>query len=886
MKGTTVVRRAGLGRLTACSPWKAIFLSAAIVYLGVADPAEAGTVAKDGTVLRWTGDVAADSISVQEYPSLVRLIEQGGITAGSGCTQQDAETADCDVLGVTSTVLDAGDGADIVSCDGDPCTVNGQGEGDTLTSSGFGGATLDGGTGNDVLNGSVFVADVLKGGAGNDSLSGDGRGDSLDGGPGDDLLKPGDGQGLDNGDVVAGGDGSDAVSYFGMSGDRTVSLDGVANDGGPTENDNVLADVENYRGGNGVDLVIGSDGPNDLEGSAGTDILDGAGGPDVLRSSRMDTLKGGAGDDVFVQALDFAGFPADLWFSANETIEGGVGIDTVDYSTRALAVSADSDDQPDDGQIEPFFSGGEGPLQENDNIRPDVERVIGSAGADSLSMDWMSGASGDDRLVDYAGSQRFGGGDGRDLVTYASRGEDIHADADGVAGDDGSSGEGDTLETDVEDLVGGGGNDTLVGNGSANVLDGGPANDEMRGLGGSDTVDYSARTDWVVVDLSDAAAIDGGEDEFDTVDADVENVLGGAGDDLLIGAAQANALDGGGGDDELDGGGGADVLSGGAGFDVASYTQHIAGVVADLDGQSGDDGEPGEGDTLGADVEGLLGGAGSDQLSGNDENNWFDGGPGADQFIGGPGYDLVSYATRTIAVTADPDGSSGDDGESGESDTIGADIEDLDGGAGNDTLRGNGAENFLYGGSGADLLDGGPGEDALFGEDGADELISRDVNADLASCGPGDDLVRPDAMDELQDCERRDDIAGAPPPPPVSTTSPDALAPLVRVGVPRQRLSRVRRSGLRIRVSCSEPCTLTARLRVDAQTAKRLALRHRVLGETRARIATGSKTLTLRLPSAVKKALSRRHSLHATLVISAKDAAGNKRTKRVSVNLR
>ena len=57
----------------------------------------------------------------------------------------------------------------------------------------------------------------------------------------------------------------------------------------------------------------------------------------------------------------------------------------------------------------------------------------------------------------------------------------------------------------------------------------------------------------------------------------------------------------------------------------------------------------------------------------------------------------MSYASRTAAVTVSLDGTA-NDGESGENDNVGADVESITGGKGNDTLTGNDLANQLSGG--------------------------------------------------------------------------------------------------------------------------------------------------------------------------------------------
>lgn len=207
--------------------------------------------------------------------------------------------------------------------------------------------------------------------------------------------------------------------------------------------------------------------------------------------------------------------------------------------------------------------------------------ITGGDGADTLTS-----GSGDDVLSGGEGADVMHGGPGYDVVDYSRRTAPLSVSADDVA-DDGTvtPAEGDNVGSDIEEIRGGAGADqltagpsgtTLVGNGGADVLTGGPGDDHlvgglgadtMSGGGGTDTVDYSARTMDVAVSL-DGVANDGSVGEGDNVAADVENVIGGLGSDLLVGNAGPNELDGGPGDDVIDGGGGQDVLHGGDGDDT------------------------------------------------------------------------------------------------------------------------------------------------------------------------------------------------------------------------------------------------------------------------------------------------------------------------------
>lgn len=177
------------------------------------------------------------------------------------------------------------------------------------------------------------------------------------------------------------------------------------------------------------------------------------------------------------------------------------------------------------------------------------------------------------------------------------------------------------------------------------------------------------------------------KDQDDTVDVagGVPGVLyGGDGDDLLYGDSRNDRMYGEAGDDEFYGDGGNDIIHGGDGQDSVS------------------------------------GNEGNDQLYGSGGNDRVYGGPGADVMSGDSGTDTVVYGGSNwwprTPVTADLDGSAGDDGEEGERDTIGADFENLTGGLADDHLTGNNKANTIIGGPGNDIIYGGGGNDRLIGE--------------------------------------------------------------------------------------------------------------------------------------------------------------------------
>lgn len=135
----------------------------------------------------------------------------------------------------------------------------------------------------------------------------------------------------------------------------------------------------------------------------------------------------------------------------------------------------------------------------------------------------------------------------------------------------------DTLQGDSndDDLYGDEGVDLLYGGAGDDLLDGGPGADTLRGIDGVDFVDYSDRSASVTATL-DGAANDGEPGEGDRIDVDVEAIIGGAGDDTLVGDDGGNGLFGLAGRDNITGGGGADVIEADAGNDTISIRDGVA----------------------------------------------------------------------------------------------------------------------------------------------------------------------------------------------------------------------------------------------------------------------------------------------------------------------
>jgi len=404
----------------------------------------------------------------------------------------------------------------------------------------------------------IRIPSKIDGGDGNDILRAGGGANTLVGGAGNDQLFGGDGR-----DDFSGGTGYDPVSYAGVAYPLRITLDNIANDGGigstptATEGDNVRTDIERVIGGNADDFISAALG-------------------NLLPSTNVN-------------------LPA-------VQLEGGPGNDTlIGRSIRRPTLAASSLDG-EELAVDSVKSTGD--LAANTALSPTAANAF---------VNVLLGQEGDDRLT---------GGDGNDLLN-------------GGAGDDllDARGGNDQLQGDLgrDTLLGGDGNDLLDGGSSgANTTStvnaisiGGDAPDDISGGPGIDTVTYAARTVNTFVSLDDLPN-DGATSlgmlpvlEGDNVRSDVENVIGGRGNDVLTGSAADNALSGGDGNDALSGLAGNDTLEGGRGNDQ------------------------------------LLGGEGDDLLLARDGSvDTVNGGPGNDRAV----VDLIDLVSEVEIILTSPSG--------------------------------------------------------------------------------------------------------------------------------------------------------------------------------------------------------------------------------------
>ena len=589
---------------------------------------------------------------------------------------------------------------------------------------------------NDSLNGDDG-ANVLNGGAGNDMVIALAGNDTLNGGAGDDIMDARHGDdtliGGAGDDQLYGHNGSDTASYEGAAAAVTVDLAaGTATGGAGSDS---LFQIENATGSAFDDTLIGNAGAN--------------------------VLTGGGGSDTVSYAAASAAVSVDLGAG---TATGGGGADTLS-SIENVTGSAFGDSLLGDGGANTLVGAGGNDI------------MIGFAGNDTLNGgagdDIMDARHGDDTLIGDAGDDQLYGHNGSDTADYAGAGAAVFINlaagtATGGAGSDSlfqienatGSAYNDSLNGDdgANVLIGGGGNDMLIGfagndtlNGGAgadimdarhgdDTLIGGAGDDQLYGHNGSDTASYEGAAAAVTVDLAAGTATGGaGSDAL----FQIENVIGSAFDDTLIGDAAANTLTGGAGSDTVSYAAASATVSvdlaagtaaGGAGADTLSGIENVTGSAFG-DSLCGDDGA----NTLvgggGNDI--MIGFAGNDTLNGGAGDDIMDarhgddtliGGAGDDQLYGHNGSDTASYVGAGAAVTVDLAAGTATGGAG--SDSL-FKIENVIGSSYDDTLSGDSGANTLTGGGGNDTLSGGAGNDRFdFNSgDGADTIADFDAGA-------------------------------------------------------------------------------------------------------------------------------------------------------------
>ncbi len=570
-------------------------------------------------------------------------------------------------------------------------------------------------------------------------------------------------------------DGDLMVNLNAFPADDDADIYAVSSGGaGPCATDGIDLVVVSLGGGDDFLTGKGGDGtgnptfvPLAVDAGPGNDTVIGGLGPDTIVTG------GGSGffdGNVPVLPVVF-GFQDDLLAQWECGFDGG---DIVDFSaeTGPLTITLNPNGSVSVTGVQGTYLGFEG--------------VVGSQGDDTIT-----GNAFDNLLVGAGGNDTIDGLPGNDCID----GDNVngYASVPGTPGNDNLAG-----GLGIDFVLGGPADDTLdenkplkadgspdygpLGNG-ADALDGGP---------GTDTVTYEARTNRTVVYLGLISTLNDGADtnadglsnEFDDVFFTTENVITGSSADGDIVSANFvnnrsnNVFTDNGGNDCLEGGPGndtfeqssapqgADVLIGNTGADTANYGDRTAAVAVSLDGVANDgDIATNEGDNVG----GFSVSCRPQTILVNppfsiiaffffpfeeitDVVNPF--ANFVDAPVAGPAPQICLFQDGIIVLpeaARQPQGLPLCPGETlggDQAPLTNVDVENVNGGSGNDilvgdrsgnVLNGNGGDDEIKGDAAADQLNGGDGNDVIAGGAGNDAINggSGTNMADYASAGAG-----------------------------------------------------------------------------------------------------------------------------------------------------
>ncbi len=359
---------------------------------------------------------------------------------------------------------------------------------------------------------------------------------------------------------VTPGDGADAVTISGR-------VNAFALIGADPGNDRYTLSAPSLTG----TLALGAG--NDIASStAGGLTLAGGPGDDTLRG--QGPLDGGADNDLLQPT------------APGRAADGGPGDDLLSYDAFSTGLDLRK-------------SGTNVALQGDPVTKTGIERLQGGQAGDTITADagsdeLLAGGEGDDTIAGGGGADHLDGGPGNNLVSYASATGPVNVDL--AAGTATLGGQTDQLQnfrrvqtgegndsvfgtTADEEFSLGGGDDVLNAGPGNDIIDGGAGNDLLRGGHGTDIIAGGPGTDTATYDERTAseplsitlatAGDDGAPGENDTL-AGIENVVGGASNDVIVGDDGPNVLIGGSGVNTLSGLGGDDVIVGGDFRDIIS----------------------------------------------------------------------------------------------------------------------------------------------------------------------------------------------------------------------------------------------------------------------------------------------------------------------------
>jgi Ca2+-binding RTX toxin-like protein len=552
--------------------------------------------------------------------------------------------------------------------------------------------------------------DVLQGGSDNDQEWGGSGQDTIYGDTGNDLLY-GNGNDLNQGDTIYGGDGTDQIEgndgkdWVTGGNDADVVIGGTRAAGRDDKADFLFGD-------NGADIIIGDNGnlvsgvwvPLDLTGTPAS-----AGGGDFIW--------GGANNDLCHGGIN------------NDTIFGGSGDDHCEGNAGNDTISGqDGDDE--------LIGGGYETASAGVGFPDGIDTINGGDNADVIT--------GDNALVltttpagatDTVKGRGFTNGHTIALLDLGYSPTAGTSDGDFLHGNAG---------TDV--IYGQGGADAITGDENDDYAEGGPGVDTMNGNGGQDDLVGGSST---VFSGSGAATV-GQPDTGDNIagDDEADVIIGDNGKVLRDPAVTPSPL-----------------------TNRPGMATQRAIVLYDLQdsphaNSSGDDivtGDSGVDVILGQDGnDRLKGNAGDDYIEGDQGSDWAEGNAGEDDLVGGSS---TAFGGSGLTTTGQLDGAdalyggANDDVITGDNalvlrtgartsttDRLGS-IANTRLTSRNITLFDLNSPNFLTNPPravfGGDRLSGGSETDVIYGQDGNDQ-VSGGPGADYMEGNGGNDVLRGD----------------------------------------------------------------------------------------------------------------------------------------------
>lgn len=686
--------------------------------------------AGDGDVLKIRGTPAADTFTLGS--------KDGTSYAAFQVAPAPARTLiDLSMTGVEAITVSTGAGHDTITGQGG--AVLGGAAANTVALDGAISASFYGGDDNDTLisgaESSGTAANTLKGGAGNDYF------------PQQAALAS---------DVIHGGADTDTVDYSVRSNPLRITVGVVTPAAAATGSitalaEGALADNDHFILNDGVNPAVrfyyqktaNAKATGSITAVARDSLLDGQtftiddGTNTVVFEFDFGTL-GVTGTNVAV-VLTSASTDAEVAAAIQGAINGvgdGLTVTAADPAGAVVALEADTADAThneditdtvvNEGFVVSGMTGGSAFIRspENDTaelidlsasgvstaaqVAAATYGIINGLAADALD---ITATYVDGETVINLAADAEGGTANVAIATSANLADSVTGMSGGTSFDDGEAGEGDTIEADVENVVGGAGADTIDASLSA-------FRHVLMGMGANDTLTSAGLADFL---------------------------YGGAGNDILIAGGGIDYLYGGAGNDTLQGGTENDIINGGGvncvaavsagsattpvvpfvnkttctsavataptnpGVDTLDYHERTDPVTVDLTvanltcGNGRVIGVAGECDSIAtfgtgtaaaASVRNIRGGVGADELTGDAQDNMIWGGAGNDEITGG---------------------------------------------AGNDTLYGEGDVDTINGGEGNDYVCGGEGTaNALNGEGGLDTVDASIGTNDVVDCGAGD----------------------------------------------------------------------------------------------------------------------------------------------------